>query len=249
MSSLRLIVVASFVVITSSIAALFFASSLVKQVAAQSSNPAINAQGASSVNQNGSLPQPENFVPSDEGSAQGGESRQDSINPSSSVQQNFSDDGEESNFSEAENATDGVPNVDNLKTDNPEGYVYDPSGRRDPFLPANITPLNSADKNQSPVIPDQRPQGDAELLANPDPLLAYYSRDYRLVGVLWDVRQPKAMIRDPNGGVYTLKVKTRLGREGGAVAAIRENEVIVAFPDSSGHFTTKSETFVIRMRN
>jgi type IV pilus assembly protein PilP len=35
------------------------------------------------------------------------------------------------------------------------------------------------------------------------------------------------MVVDPAGGVHYLKVKTRIGRKNGFVAAIREGEVVV----------------------
>jgi type IV pilus assembly protein PilP len=142
-----------------------------------------------------------------------------------------------------------------LKTLNPEGFVYDPSGRRDPFfptlkaIPQSLAPTEAG--VTTPAVPATQPTVSPEgetPVGNGDPLLSYYLRDYKLIGVLWEVRDPKAMIRAPNNRVYTIRLKMKLGRENAVVAAIREREIVVVEPDEKGNYL-KGEPRTIRMRN
>lgn len=136
-----------------------------------------------------------------------------------------------------------------LRTSNPEGYVYDPSGRRDPFLPpATILQAMPKGDRDEKSAQGQGPDGDPQTLGNGDPLLSYYVRDYKLIGILWDVREPRAMVRAPNNQVYTVQLKMKLGRENALVAAIREKEVVVVEPNEKGDYKG-GETRVLRMKN
>ena len=145
-----------------------------------------------------------------------------------------------------------------LKSANPEGYVYDPSGRRDPFLPPKELLKQATEGLLPPIAPGPGPapgevplaQGPDQnaVLGNGDPLLSYYIKDFKLIGVLWDVHDPRAMIRAPNNNVYTVHLKTKLGRENAVIAAIREKEVVLVQPDENGDYK-KGDARFIRMRN
>ncbi len=52
-------------------------------------------------------------------------------------------------------------------------------------------------------------------------------RDYRLVGVIWDVRNPKAMIVDPSNTMHLLKRNYRIGDKDGIISAISEGTITV----------------------
>jgi type IV pilus assembly protein PilP len=88
-----------------------------------------------------------------------------------------------------------------------EEYVYDPTGKRDPFKPFKIVRA----KEEAPLEPIQK----FELGA------------LNLVGILWDVRTPRAIVKDPDGKIYTIVRNSKMGRHEGFVAAIREGEVVV----------------------
>jgi type IV pilus assembly protein PilP len=144
-----------------------------------------------------------------------------------------------------------------LRMSNPEGFFYDPSGRRDPFVPPQSlmfvpteagSGITSGRPATEPVLRDQGPGVTPDLLANQDPLLSYYVRDFKLIGVLWDVNDPKAMVRGPNNGVYTVRLKMKMGRESAVIAAIREREIVLVQPDEKGDYG-KGETLSIRMKN
>lgn len=141
-----------------------------------------------------------------------------------------------------------------LRTSNPEGFFYDPSGRRDPFVPPKaflFAPTEAGPGlSNRPATEPHMGQGlgePSDLMVNQDPLLSYYVKDFKLIGVLWDVNDPKAMVRGPNNGVYTIRMKMKVGRESAVVAAIREREIVLVQPDDKGDYS-KGETLSIRMK-
>lgn len=94
-----------------------------------------------------------------------------------------------------------------------DGYVYDPTGKRDPF---------KVFKTVRPILPEAARQN--EIL---EPLQRWEVDRLQVVGILWDVRTPRAMIRDPDGAVFVVTKNSKIGRSEGFVATIREGEVVV----------------------
>lgn len=92
-----------------------------------------------------------------------------------------------------------------------EPFIYDPKGRRDPFKRYSDAPVAEEGVPVGPLMPLQR----------------FDLADLRLVGIIWDVREPKAMFLDPSSRIYTLGKDERIGRNNGYIAAIREGEVVV----------------------
>lgn len=106
--------------------------------------------------------------------------------------------------------TPPIEEVPHLSTMNQEGWVYDPTGRRDPFRPFG---------NKSAVT-----VANGDLL---DPLQRFNLEELKILGILWDVSRPRALVRDPNKNVHTVFVGTKMGSRHGMVVAIRESEVLV----------------------
>lgn len=94
-------------------------------------------------------------------------------------------------------------------------YNYDPTGRRDPFKPYRAY-RPSASNASSTKSSDEA-----------DPLQRWDLERFAVVAILWEVRQPKAMVQDPDGKMYMIGKKTKIGRNSGQVVAIREGEVVV----------------------
>lgn len=135
-----------------------------------------------------------------------------------------------------------IPQEPALRVVNPEGFIYNPEGLRDPFFPT---------RRGGPIVVDSA-TGDvkqsAEIEYDPrEPLQSDKLADYRLVGVMWDVKDPRALIQTPQGKVLTVKKKFRLGREGAVIVAIRESEIVVAEPNPDGTYANAS-TRVITMK-
>lgn len=118
---------------------------------------------------------------------------------------------------------------------NNEGFIYNPEGLRDPFFPSRKPGERIAvDK------PIEAPKSTEPNFDPKDPLQAFELREYRLVAILWDVREPKAMVSTPDGKVWTIRQKVRLGRAGAVVAAIRESEIVVVEPNPDGSYVNAS---------
>lgn len=92
-----------------------------------------------------------------------------------------------------------------------EPYNYDSEGRRDPF--AQVITGSASDDAVDP-----RPRL---------PLERYDLSQLQLLGVIWDVVSPKAMIRTPAQEIHILGKDERIGRNNGYIAVIREGEVVV----------------------
>ncbi len=89
------------------------------------------------------------------------------------------------------------------------GASYDPSGRRDPFLP--MFQLGQQVESDSSRPPLQR-VGLTEL---------------NLIGVLWGNYGYTAMVQTPDGKGYSIRRGTRIGPNNGVVSSITERGIIV----------------------
>ncbi len=99
----------------------------------------------------------------------------------------------------------------------PEQYVFNPENRRDPFEPyKGIVPISKTVGPNGVVVP-----------VITDPLLMYEIEDYSIVGILWNVKIAKVMVKEPKGGVFVLAKGARLGRRNGVIHEIREGGVII----------------------
>lgn len=102
-----------------------------------------------------------------------------------------------------------------------EDYVYDPTGRRDPFKPYKTLLAGT------PPPKPSTSNGGAVRQTPVEPLQRWDVERFKVVGILWEVHSPKAMVKDPDGTLYTLVKNTKIGRYNGYVAAIREGEIVV----------------------
>ncbi len=89
------------------------------------------------------------------------------------------------------------------------GTSYDPSGRRDPFLP--ISQLNQQTESDTSLPPLQR-VGLTEL---------------NLIGIVWGTYGFTAMVQTPDGKGYSIRRGTRIGPNNGVVSSITERGFIV----------------------
>lgn len=121
---------------------------------------------------------------------------------------------------------------------NTEGYQYEPTGRRDPFKP-----FGESQSTKAPVT-----QAEPEEQVPKEPLEMYEVLQYKLVGIIWNVTDPKAMVRDPSGKLHMVKKETKIGRNNGFVAAIREGEVIVVEPTVAEGGLQSAVTHVLNLK-
>lgn len=93
-----------------------------------------------------------------------------------------------------------------------EGYVYNPIGKRDPFRSFLGTGGDGNDGgDDSPRTPLQR----------------YELDEYRLVGIIWGVDRPRALVEDPDRVGHVMEIGTYIGKNWGKVTQITSTEVVV----------------------
>jgi len=90
--------------------------------------------------------------------------------------------------------------------------LYDPRGKRDPFLPFVKAEPRTMTAKAAAALP---------------PLQRYDVGELKFVGVIWTKRGAKALVEDAEGKGYTVTVGTRIGRSGGVVARITDREIVV----------------------
>lgn len=89
------------------------------------------------------------------------------------------------------------------------GTSYDPSGRRDPFLPM------------------YQPGQQLELDSSLPPLQRVGLTELSLIGVIWGNYGYTAMVQTPDGKGYSIRRGTRIGPNNGVVSSITERGIIV----------------------
>lgn len=98
--------------------------------------------------------------------------------------------------------------------------VYNPAGKRDPF----VAFLKMERREARPVI------------GSLPPLQRYELGEFRFVGVIWSPGVTRALVEDSEGKGYTISVGTKIGRSGGVVTRITDKEIVVReeFRDYAG---------------
>lgn len=92
-----------------------------------------------------------------------------------------------------------------------EPYIFDArEGRRNPFRPLNL----AQDEDTASVGPTT-------------PLELYEVDEFKLLAIMWDVKNPRALLMDPNKEIHVVNKDDRIGRKKGYIATIREGEVVV----------------------
>lgn len=90
-------------------------------------------------------------------------------------------------------------------------FEYQERGRRDPFVRPTVDKPVSEGQNHGPFLPLQQ----------------YDLTDLKLTGIIWDVLRPKAMIVDKDNKVHIVGPNTKIGKNNGYIAVIREGEIVI----------------------
>ena len=90
-------------------------------------------------------------------------------------------------------------------------YRYDPSGKRDPFF----SPLYRATE-QAPMADEAR-----------TPLQRLDLGQFKVVGILLETGEPKALIEDNSGLGYIVTLGTLIGSKGGVIKSIEPSRILV----------------------
>lgn len=102
------------------------------------------------------------------------------------------------------------------KPEESEGPRYSSAGKRDPFRPLGLG------KSVAPPNPECRE-------GNLSPLQENIISQLKLVGIIWNIDEPRAMVEDTAGLGYVIKLGTPIGecQNEGKVKAIRPREVVI----------------------
>ena len=84
------------------------------------------------------------------------------------------------------------------------------AGSRDPFRPMTL-----------------RTKVNTRVRENLSPLERLELSQLKVVGIIWDIKEPRAMVEDTAGLGYVVKVGTPIGSNDGKVKAIHRNQVVV----------------------
>jgi type IV pilus assembly protein PilP len=108
-------------------------------------------------------------------------------------------------------------------------YVYDATGKRDPFRSFIFT-VNTAER-------------DAR-----GPLEQFDLAQLSVVAVVWGTDRPRAVVADPSGRGYIVREGTYMGKNQGRVIGIADNALVVkeSYVDYFGDTTTKDVTMRVR---
>lgn len=113
-------------------------------------------------------------------------------------------------------------------------YVYDPTGKKDPFKPYRAPRVRGQTSQALPI----------------DPLLTLEVGQLEVMGIMWNTSQPRAVVQDTQQRSYTIFKNSRIGRNEGVVADIREGEVVIVekFDDGLGNIIREAKVLTMRVK-
>jgi len=95
-----------------------------------------------------------------------------------------------------------------MKEDEASDFAYNPIGKRDPFRSFFHS-------------------GPDRTISSPTPLQRFEVDEYRLVGIVWGISNPRAMVEDPENVGHVIEVGTYIGKNWGKVTQINSGSVII----------------------
>jgi Tfp pilus assembly protein PilP len=130
-------------------------------------------------------------------------------------------------------------------------YSYDPNNRRDPFRPwgqqqfvpapvEKIDEVNTSGGQQAPA-----PQVPSEPQS---PLQSFDVAQFKLMGIIWNVKNPKAVVMDPLKKQHIVFRYTKIGRNNGFVATIREGGIVIVEPTIGENGLPSAITRVLELK-
>jgi type IV pilus assembly protein PilP len=111
------------------------------------------------------------------------------------------------------------------------GYVYDPTGKKDPFRSFVLDRLKEQDENSAA-----------------SPLAQFDLGQLSVTGMVWQSDRRRALVLDPSGQAYIVKVGDRIGKNEGEILEIGDASLVVreSYVDFHGDKTTKEIEMRIR---
>lgn len=113
-----------------------------------------------------------------------------------------------------------------LRLPPPPVTQFDFSNKKDPFKPFAIVK----------AAPSVSPGSERKALRDALPIHSFDVGQFKLIGIVTGGKENKAMVTDPNGKGYVLRVGMTIGKNEGRITAITNNgvDVIEQFRDDNG---------------
>lgn len=132
----------------------------------------------------------------------------------------------ETDESASETSQNENANTPNIEMDAPSS-APEPKEPRDPFRA-----FNEPEKKAPP--PGTPAQIGKSPVVSEDSLLASSVEDFRVVAIIWNTGRPRALVQDKKNVISKIERLTKIGRNNGFVAEIREGEVVIVEPVIQG---------------
>ena len=129
----------------------------------------------------------------------------------------------------APSAPEPAPTVPAPPTEEPAPFVYDPTGKRDPFRPFDFSPPAATDESKTP-------------------LERYALGQLKLTAVLDGIAEPAAIVENAAGKGFTVKKGTKIGPNNGEVVEIRKDRLIIVETTTDFTGQTRSATVELVLR-
>ena len=117
------------------------------------------------------------------------------------------------------------------KKTKPSGYIYDPTGKPDPFKPFIREVKRSKEEADKTLQPLQR----------------YELSQLKLVAIIWNIDNPRALVEDNAGKGYIISKGSFIGNNQGKVTDILKDEVVVAEESTDIFGETKTRAIRIKL--
>lgn len=105
-------------------------------------------------------------------------------------------------------------------------FLYDPSGKRDPFRPFDLSPAQSDDEGKTP-------------------LERFSLGQLRLTAVLDGFETPRALVETATGKGFTVEKGTKIGQNNGEIVEILPNKILIL--EETVDYTGKKHSKTIEM--
>jgi len=129
------------------------------------------------------------------------------------------------------------PISSSFKLNSPPVNQFDFSTKKDPFKPYAII-------KKAPVLSSEKLRNNQRLAL---PIHSFDVSQFKLIGVITGGKESQAMVTDPNGKGYVLKVGMTIGKNDGRIMSIANNgvNVLEQFKDDKGRL--RKENIIISM--
>ena len=90
-------------------------------------------------------------------------------------------------------------------------------------------------------------KGPTRRRENLSPLERFDLSQLKLVGIVWDIKEPRALVEDNAGLGYVVGIGTPIGNHDGQIKAIRHNQIVVEEIDSDAYGKPRKRTVSMKL--